>query len=124
MILIEYNSSLIPEGGSAIICGTALLLKAENKDAAGHAFHTKCLEKAGVIGNLPLLELMLTVPLSPGTHVIVPATNSRRPYTHCRPSDYRGTPDEKAEEPDSDESASDNVSQTAGIDDDEKITEG
>lgn len=51
MFLIEYNSDLVPEGGVKVFCGTALLVKAENKDAAGHAFHTKCLEQAGVIGN-------------------------------------------------------------------------
>lgn len=50
MILIEYDTALVPEGGAKVFGGTALLLKAENKDAAGHAFHTKCLQLAGVIG--------------------------------------------------------------------------
>lgn len=51
MRLIAFDAELVPEGGAKVFCGTALLVKAENKDAAGHAFHKKCLEQAGVIGN-------------------------------------------------------------------------
>lgn len=57
MILIKYDSALVPEGGAKVFGGTASLVKAENKDAAGHAFHTKCLEVAGVIGNPPLFMI-------------------------------------------------------------------
>eukprot|EP00892_Ulva_mutabilis_P012565 jgi/Ulvmu1/9681/UM055_0019.1 len=87
MILIEYNIKLVPEGGVKVFGGTASLLKAENKDAAGHAFHTKCLEQAGVI-------------------------------------DYRGAPEAKADEEESDTSTTESVSQATAADDNEKITEG
>ena len=49
VLYIEYERSLVPDGGADVCCSFALA-KHVNKDAAGHIFHHFALLQAGVIG--------------------------------------------------------------------------
>lgn len=52
VLRIAYDQALVPEGGVHVYCGVSELAKSTNKDAAGHAFHHRCLLQAGLIGTL------------------------------------------------------------------------
>eukprot|EP00891_Asterochloris_glomerata_P005900 jgi/Astpho2/5900/e_gw1.00080.75.1_t len=46
--LLTYDGSLVPDGGSAVLCSLAGPLKLDGKDAAGHSFHLFALKQAGL----------------------------------------------------------------------------
>eukprot|EP00803_Ostreobium_quekettii_P005377 evm.model.scf_1820.3 EVM.evm.TU.scf_1820.3 scf_1820:24855-25026(-) len=48
-LLLECRPELIPEGGIAVVCSTAGLVKAPSKEAAGEEFHRLALIQRGVI---------------------------------------------------------------------------
>lgn len=56
-LLLEYDPSLVPEGGCQIMGCLAGLVKAEKKDAAGHSFHHFALLQKGLISRLRKKEL-------------------------------------------------------------------
>lgn len=47
MLLLEWDEALVPPEGFKCYCGTAALGKSVKKDAAGIAFHKKCLAIVG-----------------------------------------------------------------------------
>jgi hypothetical protein len=50
MRLLQFDPSLVPNGGLEIYSGIGTLVKNNRKDAAGRAFHNFCLLQAGLIG--------------------------------------------------------------------------
>mmetsp|Transcript_36400 Transcript_36400/g.102819 ORF Transcript_36400/g.102819 Transcript_36400/m.102819 type:complete len:682 (-) Transcript_36400:227-2272(-) len=48
-LLLEYDLSIVPEGGVAIVSSPAPLVKSEGKDPAGHRFHEKALRQLGLL---------------------------------------------------------------------------
>jgi len=47
---LEYDASLVPEGGPEVCQPAAAPVKHKNKDAAGHIFHEWALKQSGVLG--------------------------------------------------------------------------
>lgn len=52
MLLLTWDEALVPAEGSEVVCGTAPLAKSVKKDAAGIAFHKKCLASVGHTGTV------------------------------------------------------------------------
>ena len=50
MLRLTWDEALVPAEGSEVVCGTAALSKSVKKDAAGIAFHKKCLASVGHTG--------------------------------------------------------------------------
>jgi hypothetical protein len=50
ILQITWEESLLPEGGSEVVRGTAALIKSTGKDAAGIAFHKKAFAQLGIAG--------------------------------------------------------------------------
>lgn len=50
MLRLTWDEALVPAEGREVVCGTAALSKSVKKDAAGIAFHKKCLASVGHTG--------------------------------------------------------------------------
>ena len=59
-LLIEYDSSLVPDGGSHVFASIELV-KQVNKEAAGHVFHERALLQAGFTGRCPPQKTILAI---------------------------------------------------------------
>ena len=50
MLRLTWDEALVPAQGREVVCGTAALAQSVKKDAAGIAFHKKCLASVGHAG--------------------------------------------------------------------------
>ena len=57
-LLIDYDSSLVPDGGCHVYASIELV-KQVNKEAAGHIFHERALLQAGFTGGRSLFEAIM-----------------------------------------------------------------
>lgn len=51
--LLEYNASLVPEGGASIVCKLGAPVPSKPKEAAGWIFHDFALRQRGLLSELP-----------------------------------------------------------------------
>ncbi len=56
---LEYDVSLVPEGGMQVVCKVAGPIATGSKDAAGFYFHLAQLKQAGLWGELQHLTFAL-----------------------------------------------------------------
>jgi hypothetical protein len=49
LLLLEYNASLVPEGGAAVLCQLGAPIPSQGKDPAGHLFHDFALRQRGLL---------------------------------------------------------------------------
>ena len=56
--LLTYDEAAVPEGGAAVYSQLIGLTSSFAKDPAGHIFHFRALQQAGLVGQLQPFELV------------------------------------------------------------------